>query len=175
MIDRKARKAIITRLWREDNKEHVRAYGRQYREREGNKEKAQANWQRWYAEHKDERAEYNRQWREEHREERAEYNRQWREKNWKRVKWYGTRCRAVNLGAPGNGFTEAEFQALCEMYNDRCLCCGQSGIPLERDHVIPLTRGGLDDISNVQPLCKPCNSRKGMTIVDYRDHRDIPF
>lgn len=30
----------------------------------------------------------------------------------------------------------------------------------EPDHVIPLSRGGSNSITNVVPACKPCNSGK---------------
>lgn len=29
------------------------------------------------------------------------------------------------------------------------------------DHVIPRSRGGTDDLGNLQTLCRTCNSRKG--------------
>ena len=49
------------------------------------------------------------------------------------------------------------------------------GVVLEADHVVPLTRGGSDDISNSQPLCGSCNRRKFVDTVDYRVTADIPF
>ena len=39
-----------------------------------------------------------------------------------------------------------------------CVSCEQPAN--EVDHVIPLSRGGPDDESNYQALCKPCHSAK---------------
>jgi len=44
-----------------------------------------------------------------------------------------------------------------------CMYCGDpfSDGQLTRDHVIPLSRGGLDVWSNVVSACRSCNTRKG--------------
>lgn len=41
-----------------------------------------------------------------------------------------------------------------------CVTCGTAE-QLTIDHKLALSRGGTDDRSNLQPMCKPCNSRKG--------------
>jgi HNH endonuclease len=42
----------------------------------------------------------------------------------------------------------------------RCAHCGSSD-DLAIDHVVALAVGGTNDLSNLQLLCGPCNSRKG--------------
>ncbi|MEG3991578.1 HNH endonuclease [Microcoleus sp. S28C3] len=46
----------------------------------------------------------------------------------------------------------------------KCLSCGRSaptdGVLLELDHIIPRSKGGSDDMSNLQTLCKKCNIGK---------------
>lgn len=41
-----------------------------------------------------------------------------------------------------------------------CAHCGEER-DLTIDHVRPLSRGGSNELSNLQVLCRPCNSRKG--------------
>jgi len=46
----------------------------------------------------------------------------------------------------------------------KCLSCGrfarEDGVLLEVDHIIPRSKGGSDDMSNLQTLCKKCNIGK---------------
>lgn len=42
----------------------------------------------------------------------------------------------------------------------RCQQCG-GWIDLEVDHIVPRSRGGTDDLDNLQTLCRTCNRRKG--------------
>jgi hypothetical protein len=49
----------------------------------------------------------------------------------------------------------------------KCLSCGHNK-PLEIDHVIPVSFGGLNELWNIQPLCSECNSDKSQRIIDFR-------
>lgn len=76
------------------------------------------------------------------------------------------RRRRYQMAADGS-FDDYEFKTLCKQYGDRCLACGKK-TKLTADHIIPLSAGGSDNISNIQPLCLPCNARKGKDTTDYR-------
>ena len=51
--------------------------------------------------------------------------------------------------------------------NYECLRC-LSKDNLTIDHIIPINRKGENILSNLQTLCKSCNSTKGINIIDYR-------
>lgn len=76
--------------------------------------------------------------------------------------------RRARKRASGGSFSRKEWLALCEYYGSICLCCGQATV-LTVDHVVPLSKGGRNDITNIQPLCSDCNNKKGATAIDYRD------
>lgn len=78
--------------------------------------------------------------------------------------------RRFRVRANGGSFTAQEWADLKAKYNYTCLCCGrrEPEILLTPDHVIPVLKGGPNDISNIQPLCGPCNSRKHTKTTDFR-------
>lgn len=79
--------------------------------------------------------------------------------------------RRERLRANGGRHTDAEWRALCDVHGWRCVACGAAHSrrwPLQRDHVIPVALGGPSGIWNIQPLCAPCNARKGATVRDFR-------
>jgi len=79
---------------------------------------------------------------------------------------------ARRRGATGR-HTAAEWAEVVRGFKGRCAYCGTAG-RLERDHVIPLRRGGTNDISNIVPACPSCNRRKaGRTDVEFRAAEDL--
>jgi 5-methylcytosine-specific restriction endonuclease McrA len=54
-----------------------------------------------------------------------------------------------------------------DLHGHKCLNCGATD-DIALDHVKPIAKGGENKIDNLQPLCKSCNSSKGIKEVDYR-------
>lgn len=69
----------------------------------------------------------------------------------------------------GGSHTVAEWATLKAQYNWTCPACRQSEpkIKLTEDHIIPVSRGGSNNIENIQPLCGSCNSKKKVKIIVY--------
>lgn len=49
-----------------------------------------------------------------------------------------------------------------EQYNGKNTLLCDDGRWLELDHIIPLSKKGLDNINNLQTLCNICNCKKGV-------------
>ncbi len=46
-------------------------------------------------------------------------------------------------------------------YGEKCRKCGSES-KITIDHIIPISKEGKDELSNLQPLCASCNSSKGV-------------
>lgn len=64
-----------------------------------------------------------------------------------------------------------DWRHLCKKYDRRCLACRRQ-MPIEkltRDHIIPVgLPGARNQVENLQPLCKDCNTKKGRRVIDFR-------
>ena len=75
------------------------------------------------------------------------------------IKSAGRRGRLY--GAPGK-ITLKEWRQLKKECDYRCQLCGKKEpeIILSPDHIKPMSEGGSNFISNIQPLCGKCNNIK---------------
>jgi hypothetical protein len=89
-------------------------------------------------------------------------------KNERWVSWRKNKRNRIKREAMGE-HTFGEWELLEKQYNYTCPCCGGSEpeIKLTEDHIIPLSRGGSDNIENIQPLCRSCNCKKHTKIIKY--------
>ncbi len=82
----------------------------------------------------------------------------------------GRNARRSRLRGSDGTVTKKEWIKLVEQYCYTCLCCNRkfSQVELCMDHIRPLAKGGAHSISNIQPLCIPCNVKKSTKTIDYR-------
>jgi 5-methylcytosine-specific restriction endonuclease McrA len=64
------------------------------------------------------------------------------------------------MDAADNDLTSLEWAAICAAWNGGCAYCGATGLPLQRDCVLPLSRGGRYTVANIVPACRSCNASK---------------
>lgn len=69
------------------------------------------------------------------------------------------RRRKRRMDAVENDLTDAQWIALEHAWGG-CAYCGSTGTPLQRDCVLPISRGGRYTFGNVVPACGSCNASK---------------
>ena len=67
--------------------------------------------------------------------------------------------RKRRMDAADNDLTAAEWAGILAAWGC-CAYCGATGMPLQRDCVQPLSRGGRYTVTNVVPACRTCNASK---------------
>ena len=136
----------------------------------------------WHRQHPGYRTEYSRKWDALHPEQKRQagvkYYQAHKEREAARTSAYtkahpdvlqlkNARRRALKLNAVGN-WTREQFKELCEQVDYYCVYCHQKFDKLTPDHIIPLSRGGSNDIANIIPACGPCNySKQDKTPLEY--------
>ena len=156
-----------TNKWRDENKEVV---AKKRKERyDSNPEKYREKRKQGYWKDPEKARESAKKYQAVNPEKVKERKCAWYEANPERNRTYSHNRRARVRNVEGGHFTDAEFQEVCKATGNKCLCCGDNKSQLTADHVIPLGAPHTDEISNIQPLCLSCNSKKGTKTVDYRN------
>lgn len=145
-----------------------------------NPDKRKAQKSRNYQRHRDVKLEKLRQWYWDNREYNVKKSREWYRKNtayaiarsteWSRknrdrMTQYANNRRGRIFDNGGN-HTLGQWLDLIKDYDYCCAYCGERGVKLTRDHIMPLARGGDDNISNIVPACRPCNSAKAQLTLE---------
>lgn len=154
-------RAAIKR-WEEENAEKHLAHCKAYRET--NKDRRRAATMAWREANKDRVLSGVRAYHKANPELVARVKADWAEKNaeheLERKRLLTAKRRAQKRGSVGS-YTADQIQDLLAAQKCRCANCLVSirdGYDI--DHVVPLARGGSNDIRNIQLLCGLCNRRK---------------
>jgi hypothetical protein len=157
------------REYRKANLEKMREYDR--KRRAENREKVRAASRRCYVAH-----------REKNRDKQNSYSKVYAKANPDKFRESTRKRRARKLKAGGT-FTTEQFLDLCSSYGNICLCCRRTedvllsfGLKLVPDHIVSLSKGGSNAISNIQPLCHGkdgCNNHKLAHLIDWRNLRTL--
>lgn len=88
--------------------------------------------------------------------------------NKKYLSWIKNK-RNRDLRTAVGSHTFGEWENLKAQYNWTCPCCKirEPKVVLTQDHIIPVSKGGSNNIENIQPLCRSCNSKKNNKILKY--------
>ena len=69
------------------------------------------------------------------------------------------RRRKRRLAQATHDLTDTQWAALREAWGG-CAYCGAKKEPLQRDCILPISRGGRYTLTNVVPACPSCNTSK---------------
>jgi len=125
-----------------------------------NKERAFLNAKSWLSNNREKRKEIAQKWKDENREKvrsagRDEYRKY-------KDRFYAHRhIRIARLKIAQGEFTAIELQELRAKQNSICALCGLQMDKESIDHIVPLSKGGTNFISNIQLAHLTCNKRKG--------------
>lgn len=107
---------------------------------------------------KEKRTRQSVEWGRKNKDKRKIIKDRWRAKNKERTNFLSRLYHYRKKHAVGN----VTFEQIKYLYSrfSSCAYCGKNK-PNTIDHVIPLSKGGTNNIDNLIPVCVNCNSKKG--------------
>lgn len=161
--------------WRKDNQEYIKKWNKENKE----------YWKKWQNDNKEYYREYHKKWLENNfkhiKEYIKKYQKIWRRKNPEYMEIWAKTEKGKANNQRGNTKIRAgeieiintlnfdEWLNILKEYNYHCAYCGKEfGLfrRPERDHIIPISKGGNNTKDNIIPACKSCNSKKGNKIYE---------
>jgi len=143
-----------------ENKEHRKQY-----DRERNKIR------RSIPEFKEHKREYQKKYYSipKNKEHRKEYLKEYAKSNPNKIRAYDAKWRSLKAMGSIVEFTKEQLIDRMLLWNGHCAYCGKefndNKLWEQIDHVIPLSRGGLNIPANLRPACKHCNCSKGKKLL----------
>jgi len=137
-----------------------------------NRERCKAETKRRYRENREAAIEYAKQWRQKNPDKCREYHKRYAEKYAEKEKVRASNKQAKrNALKKKNGVFKVRYKDLAKIYAMPCTYCGQRG-NIHADHVVPIARGGVHGVGNLQPLCESCNTSKANKyMIEWKRHK----
>lgn len=139
--------------YRLNHREKIMEYGREYRRK--NREKCCDLTKRWIENNRDRIKEQKKQYRKDHPDK------------WKAQHKANKQKRRARIKGNGGTYTAIQLEECLAFFNYRC---AYSGEPLEKDyhidHIVPLSKGGTNDIWNIVPSNREPNLDKSNKDLD---------
>jgi hypothetical protein len=142
-----------------------------------NPDKVRENNRRWRKSNPDQLREAGRRHYENNRRRVLERNRFWQQNNKDVLRELARRRAALHRAARRQALhpvTRAQIDARFALWGNRCAFCGVDATHqrnhgrqrLTVEHVLALTKGGLDEAANIIPACTACNSSKNNSPIE---------
>jgi hypothetical protein len=163
------------RRYREVNRDRIRERHRRYHQ--ANIDRRRESCRRYYELNHDRLRDYRRRYYELNHDRLRDYQRRWQKANAGKVRENIRRRNAWKRAARRRALhpvTRAQIDARFALWSNHCAFCGVDASDprnhgrerLTVEHVLALTKGGLDEASNIIPACTACNSSKHNAPVD---------
>ncbi len=134
--------------WRNKDKEKYLIRSRKYNSKRKEKQKI---WAKKYYE--------------ENKEEIKRKTREYQIRNRERVNFYASKRENKKREIRAD-LTLEQWEILKRIFNNRCVYCGKHTQRLEKDHIIPLSKGGAFTLHNIVPACRSCNAKKNVNLPE---------
>lgn len=162
------------RKYYKKHKEYINKHNKEYYQK--NKERELTKKKEWFKNNPEYKKEYNKKWREEHNGYIREYDNKWmKTEKGKASNQRKQSKRQAIFREILNTLTAQEWIDILREYHFKCVYCGKEFNLFdrpERDHVLPISKGGDNTKSNIVPACRSCNARKGNKISNYKGGND---
>jgi hypothetical protein len=165
-LERKEQKRLANKKYGNSHKKEASARSRKWEK--DNPERRREIDKKWRDDNPQKIREKNRNYKTKHAERLApiaiERTLQWRTNNPEKVLENGRKgshVRRARKYKSGGSYTNDQIRELLKQQDWTCIYCSSSlREKRELDHIMPLARGGSNDIANLQWLCSPCNRKK---------------
>lgn len=153
----------LGREYYKDHKKDLCNYGKEYRKT--HREEHCKYYKQYYKDHRKEKLELAKEYQKSHKGRRREYMKNYLQTATGRLacRICRHRRRARKLAAGGDGISAEQWQRIIIKQKNKCNICHRKFTktrPATMDHIVPISKEGDHDTSNIQALCKSCNSSK---------------